>query len=55
MVIDFLTGRGWQDDEVVEAIVKQTQIERSLVKQVVTAAMELTLDPGPWTQDWADG
>jgi hypothetical protein len=35
--IEFLARRGWQDDEVVEAIVKQTKIEQSLVKQAVPA------------------
>ncbi len=35
--IEFLARRGWQDDEVVEAIVKQTKIERALVKQAVPA------------------
>jgi len=35
--IEFLTKRGWQDDEVVDAIVKHTGVERSLVKQAVPA------------------
>ena len=35
--IEFLTKRGWQDDDVLDAIFKHTGVERALVKQAVPA------------------